>query len=173
MDYEIAGIYTNALLDSYMSYKATWADLNDTIKQMSLGKAAVHKRPESDQLVKYRAAPQKDYEDRMQKFNAAKDALAKSGAQNQVVLEEPLPANPCVPYDANDFGLDVAQRDCRYEMIKIVREVNDVTWNPKVATDPNRNWRYLSPAIFKLLLPVSFTGHQVSILSYEVRRIHC
>jgi hypothetical protein len=35
-------------------------------------------------------------------------------------------------------------------------QVNEVTVNPQIATDPYRNWRYLSPNIFKLLVPVSY-----------------
>lgn len=181
MDYEIAGIYTNSLLDSYMEYKNIWADISSLIKQISENKlyvkkkseiagaviddkkkkeisedkVYVKKREETPELINYRKEPEQDYKDRMVRFNAAKAALEKSGTLSQVTLEEPLPANECKPYDPDDFGLDKAQRDCRFEMIKIVREVNDVTWNPKVATDPNRKWRYLSPAIFRLLVPVS------------------
>ncbi|KAJ7895749.1 hypothetical protein B0H13DRAFT_1498039, partial [Mycena leptocephala] len=58
------------------------------------------------------------------------------------------------PYPANIFGLDKARRDCRFEMIKIVKEVDAVAHDPKVAIDPSRTWQYLSPAIFRLLLPV-------------------
>lgn len=41
-------------------------------------------------------------------------------------LESPLPPNALVPYMADLFGLDRAKRDCRLEMIKIVREVADI-----------------------------------------------
>ncbi|KAJ6563946.1 hypothetical protein B0H19DRAFT_849774, partial [Mycena capillaripes] len=58
------------------------------------------------------------------------------------------------PYPANIFGLDKARRDCRFEMIKIVKEVDAVARDPKVAVDPGRSWQYLSPAMFRLLLPV-------------------
>ncbi|KAJ7093719.1 hypothetical protein C8R44DRAFT_989861 [Mycena epipterygia] len=68
-------------------------------------------------------------------------------------VEAPLPPNTLTPYAANIFGLDKARRDCRFEMIKIVKEVDAVAKDPKVAIDPSRTWQYLSPAIFRLLLP--------------------
>lgn len=37
--------------------------------------------------------------------------------------EPPMPPNELVPYKGTIFGLDKARRDCRFEMIKIVREV--------------------------------------------------
>jgi DNA primase len=96
----------------------------------------------------------------MQRFNAAKQALIKSSSwDSQTILEEPLPPNKVEPYPADAFGLDKAARECRFEMIKIVREVNEVTYDPKVATDPYRNYRYLSPNVFRLLLPVSSSLH--------------
>ncbi|THV02562.1 hypothetical protein K435DRAFT_653134 [Dendrothele bispora CBS 962.96] len=65
-----------------------------------------------------------------------------------------MPPNELRPYKANIFGLDKARRDCRFEMIKIVREVDAVAEDPKVACDPDRTWQYLSPSIFRMLLPV-------------------
>jgi hypothetical protein len=40
-------------------------------------------------------------------------------------VEAPLPPNVLTPYPANIFGLDKARRDCRFEMIKIVKEVRN------------------------------------------------
>lgn len=90
--------------------------------------------------------------------------------------EAPMPPNDLVPYKDNLFGMDKARRDCRFEMIKIVREVrvsgptcfpwhstdddlqvDAVAENPKVACDPDRAWQYLSPAVFRMLLPVCAT----------------
>ncbi|KAK3395072.1 hypothetical protein B0H63DRAFT_63955 [Podospora didyma] len=156
LDYEIAGIYTSALLDSYMEYKAMWADLSQMIKDIERGTVKLRNRKVAeDKLLQYKNSTQKDYEQRMAKFNEAKNALAKTAAlaRGEIVLEEPLPANDVKLYDVDTFGLDKAWRDCRFEMIKIVREVNQVTEDPKVATDPNRNFRYLSPSIFRMLLP--------------------
>ncbi|CAK5273716.1 unnamed protein product [Mycena citricolor] len=71
-----------------------------------------------------------------------------------IEAEEPLPPNDLNPYTYTTFSLDKARRDCRFEMIKIVREVDAVAADPKVACDPDRSWQYLSPAVFRILLPV-------------------
>lgn len=39
-------------------------------------------------------------------------------------VAKPLPPNALVPYPCDIFGLEKARRDCRFEMIKIVREVS-------------------------------------------------
>ncbi|KAL6362826.1 hypothetical protein LRP88_04137 [Fusarium phalaenopsidis] len=67
-------------------------------------------------------------------------------------IEKPLPPNKLLPYAATVYGLDKAQRECRFEMIKIVREVDAVAEDPQVAVDPTRNNQYLSPIIFRQLI---------------------
>ena len=51
-------------------------------------------------------------------------ALVKTKQTNKTVENELLEPNKLVPYRPNVFGLDQARRDCRFEMIKIVREVS-------------------------------------------------
>jgi len=91
-------------------------------------------------------------------------------------IEKPLPINKFEPYKADIFGLEKAAHDCRFEMIKIVREVGKtlrsicyyrgpnmigkvdaVTRDPLVACDPERISQYLSPNVFRLLLPASYS----------------
>lgn len=43
--------------------------------------------------------------------------------------EPPMPPNDLVPYEADIFGLEDARRDCRFEMIKIVREVGSAPFS--------------------------------------------
>lgn len=49
-----------------------------------------------------------------------KTGFASAPAPNQVMMEP----NAMKLYSATLFGLDRARRDCRFEMIKIVREVS-------------------------------------------------
>lgn len=135
-----------------------------------------------------------DYQNRLAKYedkqaisasNDVSGALAVHGGENTdgdgkttmtAIQPEaplpPMPPNSLVQYKASIFGLDQARRDCRFEMIKIVREVcpiddfircgahnafiqvDAVADDPKLACDPHRAWQYLSPAIFRMLLPV-------------------
>ena len=68
-------------------------------------------------------------------------------------IDKPLPPNQLIAYPPSVFGLDQAQRDRRFEMLRIVREVEAVTENPQVAFDPTRNNQFLSSVIFRQLLP--------------------
>lgn len=56
-------------------------------------------------------------------------------------------------YEACISGLEKARNDCRMEMLKIVKEVDEVTKDPTIAIQPDRDCGYLSPAIFRRLLP--------------------
>ncbi|KAK1504444.1 hypothetical protein CTAM01_03751 [Colletotrichum tamarilloi] len=124
------------------------------LKDVKNGKAIMKLRNVNEKLLTYREDVRKDYDKRLAKFNEYSSALQKSAAYNSLIsVEEPLPPNKVEPYPCDQFGLDKALQDCRFEMIKIVREVNDVTSDPKVAIDPTRSLRYLSPYIFQLLLP--------------------
>lgn len=77
---------------------------------------------------------------------------------------------PDKAYPATLVGLEKARRDCRLQMISIVKEVapllidanvmvltlqvDDVANDPKVAVDFSRVGIYLSPLLFRRLLPV-------------------
>lgn len=51
--------------------------------------------------------------------------MLRNGRSQEVApIEKPLPANKVELYDPDVFGLEIAARDCRFEMIKIVREVS-------------------------------------------------
>lgn len=64
-----------------------------------------------------------------QKSGSDLGALVPASRRSQAVkpVEEPLPSNPVRLYDADVFGLEVAASDCRFEMIKLVREVRLLT----------------------------------------------
>lgn len=65
-----------------------------------------------------------DYQDRLKQYEEVVQAIAANPeAYREVTVEKPLPPNKLVPYKGDLFELDKARRDCRFEMIKIVREV--------------------------------------------------
>lgn len=57
-------------------------------------------------------------------------------------------------FPARFTGLIEARQVCRWEMAKIVNEVDLVADNPTLATDGRRDLFFLNPLIFKQLLPV-------------------
>ncbi|KIP02241.1 hypothetical protein PHLGIDRAFT_79414 [Phlebiopsis gigantea 11061_1 CR5-6] len=144
LDYENAGVYSSALLDAYMDYKVMWRNIQQGTARMLTQGAPAEQVPSDGSDAE---APQ------------AVVAVAPHAAD----IDPPFPPNELVPYRADIFGLDRARKDCRFEMIKIVREVDAVANNPKVATDPFRNWQYLSPAIFRMLLPVRLLADMVAV----------
>lgn len=154
LDYENAGIYTSSLLDAYMDYKYIWSQIQERISAVDKGLMTVQKSEEHTGLASYRDSFKTSFKTRMDAYEAAKAlALAKPAQYGDLILEPPMPPNALVPYPADLFGLDHAKRDCRFEMIKIVREVNAVSLDPKVATDYSRIWQYVAPSIFRRLVP--------------------
>lgn len=84
----------------------------------------VQKSEEHSGLAAYRDSFKTSFNTRLDAYEAAKAlALAKPALYGDLILEPPMPPNALVPYPADLFGLDHAKRDCRFEMIKIVREV--------------------------------------------------
>ncbi|KAJ2993958.1 hypothetical protein NUW58_g1681 [Xylaria curta] len=154
LDYENAGIYTNSLLDAYMDYKYIWSQIQERISAVDKGLMTLQKSEEHPSLGAYRESFIASFNKRTEAYEEAKNlALAKPGKYGDLILEPPMAPNTLVPYPADLFGLDHAKRDCRFEMIKIVREVNAVSLDPKVATDSSRIWQYVAPSIFKRLVP--------------------
>ncbi|KAH6697368.1 hypothetical protein F5X68DRAFT_238766 [Plectosphaerella plurivora] len=51
-------------------------------------------------------------------------------------------------------GLIEARKVCRFEMSKIVKEVEKIAKHPKLASDPGRDAFFLNPLVFRQLLPV-------------------
>ncbi|KAJ7089876.1 hypothetical protein B0H15DRAFT_949122 [Mycena belliarum] len=63
--------------------------------------------------------------------------------------------NGLSPYKGSIYGLVKARKDCRIEMLKIIREVDTVEEQPQVACDLTRPQQYLDPAMFRMLLPTT------------------
>ncbi|CAG7557898.1 unnamed protein product [Fusarium equiseti] len=154
LDYENAGIYTNSLLDAYMDYKYIWSQIQERISAVDKGLMKIQKLEEQDGLASYRDAFVQSYQERMEAFHKAeKDAKENPRRYRDIVLQPPMPPNGLRAYSADLYGLDHAKRDCRFEMIKIVREVKAVSLDPQIATDPTRIWQYVAPSIFRRLVP--------------------
>ncbi|RFN47650.1 hypothetical protein FIE12Z_8107 [Fusarium flagelliforme] len=59
-----------------------------------------------------------------------------------------------LPFEATVKGLDLARRSCRFQMIKIVNEVDAVEKNPGVAADERRPEAFQSSIVFRERIPV-------------------
>jgi phage terminase Nu1 subunit (DNA packaging protein) len=125
--------------DQYVSLgyrdSSSFADVAPVISSLNKQELVLVKQKGSDGLTKYRTemtdAQTKKKEHyvaavkKQKELDDAKALVPYSGTLKAVVvIEEPLPANEVNLYDPDIFGLDIAARDCRFEMIKIVREVS-------------------------------------------------
>ncbi|MCJ1398739.1 hypothetical protein MMC11_001940 [Xylographa trunciseda] len=164
LDYENAGVYTSALLDAYLEYKAIWTDIQvGQWNVQNLGSTITEKQVPlpAAELAAYAKTLEDHYQSKLAKAKAVPSAGGESidGFEQVVDLggvngnEELNKPNPCVQYAPDLLGLDKARQECRFEMIKIVQEVDAVTANPLVAIEPSRSCNYLSPLIFRMLLP--------------------
>ncbi|WPB03372.1 uncharacterized protein RHO25_008011 [Cercospora beticola] len=172
LDYENAGVYTSTLLEAYLEYKSILKDLQMMSWDLEHKLIELEKGTETAAQATYRTSLKSSYDKLKTSYNtrnasftamqekkpteADHDALVKY--QRELAAEErkllqPLEPNEVKVYEPDLYGLDQAHTDCRFEMIKIVREVDAVTFDPKVAIDPDRKHVFLSPAIFRLLVP--------------------
>lgn len=84
----------------------------------------MQKADEEDGLAAYRTQFEQNFDERWKKYEEAKESvLAKPDSYRDIVLEPPMKLSFMQAYPADLYGLDHAKRDCRFEMIKIVREV--------------------------------------------------
>lgn len=91
---------------------------------MDKGLVTVKKADEQDGLAAYRDRFAQSYQKRWDMYKEAeKSVLANPERYRDIVLEPPMAPNALQAYPADLFGLDYAKCDCRFEMIKIVREV--------------------------------------------------
>ena len=99
------------------------------------GFAQIEARSSNKNLICYADNFNTDYSKRLDKFKEAeKSLIATARGQAQIILEEPLPPSSMEPFDADIFGLEKAKVNCRFEMIKIVREVSSASPQSDITT---------------------------------------
>lgn len=163
LDYENAGVYSSALLDAYMEYKSIWKELQGTISEVEGNRMILAKASETTDLKELKDEIAASYKTSSDAYEASKKETTVTvynpggyaTTETRKQLEPPIKPNNMIPYNNSLYGLEQAKRDCRFEMIKIVREVDAVSDDPKVAVATDRNYQYLSPVIFRQLLPSS------------------
>ena len=98
--------------------------INVAIWEVDNGISALQAHETNDDLQELAAEAKVDYDQRLKRYQGAQQNVDKKVAKaSTTIADEPIPPNAVVPYKASVFRLDHAKRDCRFEMIKIVREV--------------------------------------------------
>ena len=178
LDYESAGIYTRALLDSYMDYKAMWKQISHATYELKGNRATIEMAKPTEEttgLARILLMPptvnsKGKTDDECKALEEAKEAKAKEEGRQAMIVAEPIDKSQDPEdalkkalttgiqyrvFSASFAGLIHARKVCRFEMAKIVNEVDLVAKNPKLSTDPTRDAYFLNPLVFEQLLPVS------------------
>lgn len=148
LQYEHAQIYTNALLDSFMSYKALYKRLGEQIFNVqgkTLEITSWEKKDASAGAVNG--------------ANAVVASASKLAASQQTALLKD-PETGLYPhvedlsrFEASVQGLSAARKAIRRQMVRIVNEVDIIEKDPKKATDEDRDEPFQSPVTFEKRLP--------------------
>lgn len=173
LEYENAGIYTGSLLDSYMDYKAMWKQISYATYELENNRATIDmgspnediyalarisSMPEGQKLGQNQHPRLLTTGDPMsgdqQLTKSSSGGLAEKGLPFLKVLENGQLQYPVMK--PSFAGLIAAKKVCRYEMSKIVHEVDLVAKNPEISIDTNRDSFFLNPLVFKQLLPVRY-----------------
>ncbi|KAF7324485.1 Major facilitator superfamily MFS-1 [Mycena kentingensis (nom. inval.)] len=144
LDYENAGVYSSELLDMYLEYKEIARGIRQALLGVEQEQVTLKAQPTKEEFKTRAAKAMEDYNKRLQAYQASPPAGSSP----------PMPPNAIKPYDPSIFGLEEASTDCRFEMIKIVREVDAVAQDPRIAAQ-NRPYQYLQPMVFRMLVPIA------------------
>ncbi|KAE8323661.1 hypothetical protein BDV39DRAFT_208643 [Aspergillus sergii] len=136
LDYENAGVYTNSLLESYLDYKDIWKTIGILSADYGQKKTILSKPATATETAT--------------EIEAMKTEFVTISSKTQ----DQFSHIPQAAYAGTLVGLEKARRDCRSQMIRIVKEVDAVAEDPNVATDFNRVGIYLSSLLFRQLLPI-------------------
>lgn len=154
LQYENAQIYTNVLMDAFMSYKSLYKKLGDDVNRIQAKTLEIEawKDPESSE------GDQKKTENTQVKTQlgqaaASGDPVALAAAKKYAAAV--AAANETKRFDANLRGIADARKFIRRQMVYIVNEVDLIEKDPKIATDEDHEEPFQAPLLFETRLPVT------------------
>ncbi|KAL0938569.1 uncharacterized protein CTRU02_205179 [Colletotrichum truncatum] len=154
IQYENAQIYTNMLMESFMSYKTLYKQISDQMFQV---------RQKTMEIVPWEV---KEASEVFEKVDSAqKSASSTSAVTVQAKTTESSTKKdgfyPYIednsPFEATIDGLDQARQAIRRQMARIVNEVDAIEVNPGIATDEDHCEPFQPPASFEMRIPVVTT----------------
>ncbi|SCO90002.1 uncharacterized protein FRV6_14130 [Fusarium oxysporum] len=175
--YDKTGTYTNVLHEAYLDYKAILSTIQVLAFEVSEGKKALIENFRVQEAIdaakviadKWREARS---EKSTQEPTPGTGPESTEGSEVMVPGPEadldtknekapPLPKPKTCQSPGLDkafpptiTGLEEARLKCRFNMTRIIEEIDNITVKPEIATDETRPSPYLSPFLFKLLLPL-------------------
>ena len=157
LQYENAQIYTNVLMDAFMSYKSLYKKLGDYIDGIQNETREFEAWPtdgEGDAANQNIPNPDKNNSEAltlMGKATASGDQRALLAAKKYSAAL--AAATDSTRFDASLRGLSDARKYIRRQMVFIVNEVDFIEKDPKVATDEDHEEPFQSPSLFETRLP--------------------
>jgi hypothetical protein len=131
LQYENAQIYTNTLLDSFVSYKSLYKRLGEQIFGVQSKTLEIIQWGENEKAG-------------LRSQDAQKRMKDKDGASGFYKYQEEH-----FYFEASLQGLSEARTDIRRQMARIVNEVDLIEKDPKLATDEDHTEPYQSPVAFE------------------------
>ena len=138
LQYENAQIYTNALMDSFMSYKALYKTLGEHIFNVQ-GKTLEF-------------VPWEELESQTTGSTTVPDVQPKRGEKDKTTGLYPH-VEDLRRFEASAKGLSDARKEIRRQMMRIVNEVDLIERDAKIATDEDHEEPFQSPVTFETRVP--------------------
>lgn len=136
LQYENAQIYTNTLLDSFVSYKSLYKRLGEQIFGVQ-GKTL--------EIIPWSDADKEN-------VSAYSTAVTRMGSKGANGLYPFIEVDS--KFEASIKGLSDARTAIRRQMARIVNEVDAIEKDPKLATDEDHTEPYQAPVAFESRVPV-------------------
>ncbi|KAK3395070.1 hypothetical protein B0H63DRAFT_362420, partial [Podospora didyma] len=163
-NFELAGVYTSVLQEAYLDYKNILKNLQVTTYNVSHGIERLVDGPTARRLAVQTPSATAPPASAPGTAPAAAANGESDDDSSVVAVDTPkskLKASIYTdkneagtkPYPPTIAGLEAARQDVRFMLNRIVGEVDAITAKPELAVDEGRELCYVSPFIFKDLLP--------------------
>ncbi|KAH7165330.1 hypothetical protein EDB81DRAFT_852234 [Dactylonectria macrodidyma] len=157
LQYENAQMYTNVLMDAFMTYKSIYKKLGD--QSFSIQNKTLEFEPvdaaqaETDKTAAIEAAAK--VTPLMAELKRKIDTKHPQAAEAQQYLAALQSAADISRFEASMKGISDARKFIRRQMVYIVNEVDLIEKDPKIATDQDHEEPFQSPLMFEDRLPAT------------------
>jgi hypothetical protein len=156
LQYENAQIYTNVLMDAFMSYKSLYKKLGDQASSIQ-NKTLEFDASQSNNTQDSASSPSNSSAV-ISRAQAAIGQAAASGDREALIAAKTYAAAlsaavDTTPFNASLQGLSDARKFIRRQMVYVVNEVDLIEKDPKVATDEEHEEPFQSPSLFETRVP--------------------
>jgi len=160
LQYENAQIYTNVLMDAFMSYKSLYKKLGD--QAAGIQNKTLEFDASQSSNTQESVSPPSNSSVALARAQAAIVRATASGNEEALIAAKNYAAALTAAADTTSFsaslqGLSEARKFIRRQMVYIVNEVDLIEKNPKVATDEEHEEPFQSPSLFETRLPAMKT----------------